>query len=60
MDGFVRRRLRSLLLSHEKRPGFGITHSAHKRWGNAFFAEQGLFIMSVAHAQLVQSRRGNL
>ena len=51
MDGFVRRRLRSLLLSHEKRPGFGITHSAHKRWGNAFFAEQGLFIMPVTHTQ---------
>ena len=60
MDGFVRRRLRSLLLSQEKRPGFGKTLSAHKRWGNAFFDEQGLFIMSVAHAQLVQSRCGNL
>ena len=60
MDGFVRRRLRSLLLSQEKRPGFGMTINAHKRWGNAFFAEQGLFTMSVAHAQLVQSRCGNL
>ena len=60
MDGFVRRRLHSLLLSQEKRPGFGMTINAHKRWGNAFFAEQGLFTMSVAHAQLVQSRRGNL
>ena len=60
MDGFVRRRLRSLLLSQEKRPGFGMTINAHKRWGNAFFAEQGLFTMSIAHAQLVQSRCGNL
>ena len=30
----------------------------HQRWSNAFFAEQGLFSLVAAHAQLRQSLTG--
>ena len=50
MDGFVRRRLRSLRRKQQKRPGTGRTLADHRRWPNAFFAELGLFTMTEAHA----------
>lgn len=50
MDGFVRRRLRSLRRKQQKRPGTGRTLADHHRWPNAFFAELGLFTMTEAHA----------
>lgn len=50
MDGFVRRRLRSLRRMQQKRPGTGRTLADHHRWPNAFFAELGLFTMTEAHA----------
>jgi len=56
MDGFIRRRLRSLLRKQEKRPGFGKCHADHKRWTDAFFAGHGLFTMKEAHALASQSR----
>lgn len=43
-DGFVRRRLRSILLRQNKRGGFGAGYS-NMRWPNKFFAEKGLFTM---------------
>ncbi len=49
MDGFVRRRLRSLRRKQQKRPGTGRTLADHHRWPNAFFAELGLFTMTEAH-----------
>ncbi len=45
LDGFTRRRLRSLLRTQQKRPGFGRCYADHKRWPNAFFAEAGLFAL---------------
>jgi RNA-directed DNA polymerase len=48
MDGYVRRRLRSLL---DRRRGIQCTHpkrESHKRWPNAFFAEHGLYSMEQA------------
>jgi RNA-directed DNA polymerase len=48
LDGFVRRRLRAVLRSQEKRPGRGICLNDHKRWAKAFFAEAGLFAMHTA------------
>ena len=56
MDGFIRRRLRAILRKQEKRPGFGKCLADHKRWTNAFFAEQGLFTMTSARNLASQSR----
>ncbi|KQW00482.1 hypothetical protein ASC87_18210 [Rhizobacter sp. Root1221] len=56
VDGFVRRRLRTLLRYQSKRRGHGHTHADHRRWPNAFFAEQGLFTLHAAHALASQSR----
>ena len=56
MDGFVRRRLRSLRRKQQKRPGAGHTLADHRQWPKAFFAEMGLFTMTEAHALASQSR----
>ena len=56
LDGFIRRRLRALLRKRAKRPGFGRCHADHVRWPNGFFAEQGLFTLTGAHALASQSR----
>ena len=56
MDGWIRRRLRSILRKRHGRkgtdPGF-----ANIRWPNAYFAKQGLFSLQAAHAQACQSSR---
>jgi RNA-directed DNA polymerase len=49
LDGFVRRRLRALLRTQAKRPGFGRCYNDHRRWPNAFFAEAGLFTLTTAY-----------
>ncbi len=49
LDGWIRRRLRSLLQKRDKRPGTGVGW-AHRRWPNAYFAELGLFSLEKAHA----------
>jgi RNA-directed DNA polymerase len=56
LDGFIRRRLRSLLRQQQKRPGFGRCHTDYRRRPNAFFAEQGLFTLFEAHVLACQSR----
>jgi len=56
VDGFVRRRLRALLRYQHHRRGTGRACTDHQRWSNAFFAEQGLFTLSAAHAAASQSR----
>lgn len=56
IDGFVRRRLRAVLRKQERRPGFGRCEADHRRWPNAFFAEQGLFTLQTAFAQARHSR----
>ena len=57
LDGFVRRRLRSILRKHQGQPGRSsrALHD-HLRWPNAFFAEHGLFTLHAAHAAASQSR----
>lgn len=59
LDGFVRRRLRSILRKFNGLRGHG-GHSRqdHRRWPNAFFAKQGLFTLTAAHAAAIQSRCG--
>jgi RNA-directed DNA polymerase len=49
LDGLIRRRLRSLLSKREHRRSWG-GGSDQIRWPNAFFAEQGLFSLELAHA----------
>ncbi len=56
VDGWVRRRLRSLLRKRKHRRG--ISRGAdHQRWPIAYFAEQGLFSLETAHAAALQSSR---
>jgi len=53
LDGWIRRRLRSLLRKRKKLKGIS-RHGAdeQKRWPNAFFAEAGLFSLKTAHTRL--------
>jgi RNA-directed DNA polymerase len=48
LDGFIRRRLRTLLRKQGKRPGIALSRSAHRLWPNAFFAQAGLLALSGA------------
>jgi RNA-directed DNA polymerase len=56
LDGFTRRRLRSMLRKREKRPGAGRCQADTRRWPNAYFAQQGLFTMSTARQAASHSR----
>ena len=56
IDGFTRRRLRAILCKRNKRPQFGHSLWASRRWPNRFFAKQGLFTLGQAHALASQSR----
>lgn len=57
VDGWVRMRLRSILRKRRGREGRG-RGDDHKRWPNDYFVERGLFTISLAHAQELQSLRG--
>jgi RNA-directed DNA polymerase len=48
LDKFVRRRLRAILRKQERRPSMGRSEADHRRWTNAFFADQGLFTLKAA------------
>jgi len=56
IDGWIRTRLRSILRKRQGRKGRGRGQD-HRRWPNAFFAEQGLFSLAAAYAQARQSLR---
>jgi RNA-directed DNA polymerase len=56
IDGWLRMRLRSILRKRLGRTGRGRSRD-HQRWPNAFFAEQGLFSLTTAHASACQSSR---
>ena len=56
LDQFVRRRLRAFLRKQDKRPGRGICWDDHRRWPNAFFADQGLFALDTAWKTARQPR----
>lgn len=55
LDGWIRRRLRCLLLRRQKRRRFSGLGTAHHRWTNAYFAAAGLFSMATAHVALRRS-----
>lgn len=56
IDKWVRMRLRSILRKRLDIRGRGGGYD-HWRWPNAFFAEQGLFFLTTAHAAAAQSSR---
>jgi RNA-directed DNA polymerase len=41
IDGFIRRRLRAMLLRRNNLKGFGKSYANHRRWPNSFFAQAG-------------------
>jgi len=55
VDGWVRRRLRTILRTRAHRRGLG-RGADHQRWPNAYFQQLGLFTMVEAHRLLIQSR----
>jgi len=55
LDGWIRRRLRRILLKRHKKHRHNGMGNAHYRWPNAYFAEQGLFSMEAAFVRLRQS-----
>lgn len=57
VDGWVRMRLRSILRKRHGGRGRGRGND-HHRWTNKYFAEHGLFCLTAAHAQAVQSPPG--
>ena len=54
LDAWVRMRLRSILRRQQHRDGRG-RGSDHRRWPNAFFAEHGLFCLTMARRLAGQS-----
>jgi RNA-directed DNA polymerase len=54
LDGWIRMRLRSILRKRAGRRGRGHGQD-HHRYPNAYFAEQGLFSMTMAHTRERQS-----
>ncbi|MGB9498365.1 MAG: group II intron reverse transcriptase/maturase [Dissulfuribacterales bacterium] len=56
LDSWIRMRLRSILRKRCKRKGRGRGRD-HQRWPNAYFAEQGLFSLTVARAKASQSSK---
>lgn len=57
LDGWLRRRLRRMLLKRHKVSRHSGLGTAHQRWPNAYFAARGLFRMEAAHVALRQSAR---
>lgn len=51
IDGWIRRRLRSILRQQQKRPGRGRTKQDHIKWPNTYFANLGLYSMLQAWYQ---------
>jgi RNA-directed DNA polymerase len=56
LDGWIRRRLRSILRKRAGGRGRSIGRD-HHRWPNAYFAARGFFSMQEAHARARQSLR---
>ena len=55
-NGVKGNKWRALLRKQDKRPGIGRCYADHRRWPNAFFAEEGLFTMTEARLLASQSR----
>jgi RNA-directed DNA polymerase len=57
LDGWLRRRMRSMLRRRQGRRGIARAPSDNSRWPNLFFAKHGLFSLQAAHAKVCQSSR---
>jgi len=57
LDGWIRRRLRSILRERERKGGISRGHD-HMLWPNKFFREHGLFSLEAAREALLQSLTG--
>lgn len=55
IDGWTRRRLRTILNRRQGRIRWKFTFEDHKRWNIAFFQAQGLFSLTAAHVAECQS-----
>lgn len=55
LDSWLRRRLRRILLKRHKQHDHQGRGLAHRRWPNAYFAEQGLYSLALAHASVRRS-----
>lgn len=55
LDGWIRRRLRSILKRHEKRRGIATTHKDNFRYPNKIFEDAGLLSLAETHRFLCQS-----
>ena len=51
LDGWIRKRMRSLLRKRTKRKGISRHGADERRWPNSYFAEAGLYSLKTAHAQ---------
>jgi RNA-directed DNA polymerase len=56
LDGWIRRRLRSVLRKRKGLKGMSRHGADEKRWPNAYFAGLGLFSLKAAHEQAVSPR----
>ncbi len=56
VDGFIRRRLRSMLLKQRKKRHIGFGTLIQKTWPNAYFAKLGLFALQAVSVTARQSR----
>jgi RNA-directed DNA polymerase len=56
IDGWVRRRIRTILRRRIGRKGMSLGHD-HQRWPNSFFRQQGLFSLVSARAVMLQSSK---
>jgi len=59
IDGWIRRRLRSILRKRNKLSGISRGGRDNQRWPNKYFRELGLFSLAEAHCSLIQSSRRN-
>jgi len=60
LDGWIRRRLRTILNNRKRIRRWRFTHNDHRNWPNAFFQAHGLYSLADAHAAECQPspRRG--
>jgi hypothetical protein len=56
LDQIVRRRLRAILRKQDRRPSMGRSQADRNQWPNVFFADQGLFTLYTAYANVRYSR----
>ena len=60
IDGWIRRRLRSLLRRRTKRRGISKGKADHERWPKIYFVSAGLFSTELAHRAYIRSPKGAL